>query len=48
MNFNPVMAMAGGVVICEPREILPVGAIPPDSVNTPGVLVDHLIERAAR
>jgi acetate CoA/acetoacetate CoA-transferase alpha subunit len=46
-NFNPVMAMAGKVVICEPREILPVGAIPPDAVTTPGVLVDHLVERAA-
>ncbi|ACK50800.1 3-oxoacid CoA-transferase, A subunit [Methylocella silvestris BL2] len=45
-NFNPVMAMAGRIVICESREILPVGAVPPDSVDTPGVLVDHLIERA--
>jgi acetate CoA/acetoacetate CoA-transferase alpha subunit len=45
-NFNPVMAMAGAMVICEPREILPVGVIPPDDVRTPGVLVDHLIERA--
>jgi len=47
-NFNPVMAMAGRIVICEPREIMPVGTIPPDSVDTPGVLVDHLIERAPR
>jgi acetate CoA/acetoacetate CoA-transferase alpha subunit len=47
-NFNPVMAMAGAFVICESREILPVGAVPPDSVDTPGVLVDNLIERAAR
>jgi acetate CoA/acetoacetate CoA-transferase alpha subunit len=46
-NFNPLMAMAAKTVICEPREILPVGAIPPDAVNTPGVLVDHLIRRAA-
>lgn len=45
-NFNPVMAMAGDVVICEPREIVPVGMIPPDVVATPGALVDHLIERA--
>lgn len=45
-NFNPVMAMAADVVIAEPREILPVGAIPPDAVKTPGVLVDHLLERA--
>jgi acetate CoA/acetoacetate CoA-transferase alpha subunit len=46
-NFNPLMAMAAKTVICEPREILPVGAIPPDAVDTPGVLVDHLIRRAA-
>jgi acetate CoA/acetoacetate CoA-transferase alpha subunit len=46
-NFNPLMAMAGSVVLCEPREILPVGTIPPDAVDTPGVIVDHLIERAA-
>jgi acetate CoA/acetoacetate CoA-transferase alpha subunit len=42
-NFNPVMAMAAGTVICEAREILPVGMITPDQVSTPGVLVDHLI-----
>ena len=46
-NFNPAMAMAGDVVICEPREILPVGMITPDAVRIPGVLVHHLIERAA-
>lgn len=44
-NFNPVMAMAAGTVICEPREIVPVGMIPPDAVGTPGVVVDFLIER---
>jgi acetate CoA/acetoacetate CoA-transferase alpha subunit len=48
-NFNPVMAMAASTVICEAREILPIGMITPDQVNTPGVLVDHLIgvDRAA-
>jgi acetate CoA/acetoacetate CoA-transferase alpha subunit len=46
-NFNPVMALAADVVICEPREIVPTGVIPPDSVTTPGVLVNHLIARAA-
>jgi acetate CoA/acetoacetate CoA-transferase alpha subunit len=45
-NFNPVMALAADTVICEPREIVPVGVIPPDAVTTPGVLVDLLIERA--
>jgi acetate CoA/acetoacetate CoA-transferase alpha subunit len=44
-NFNPVMALAGDVVIAEPEHILPVGAISPDAVKTPGILVDHLLER---
>jgi acetate CoA/acetoacetate CoA-transferase alpha subunit len=44
-NFNPVMSMAAGTVIAEPDEIVPVGAIPPDAVRTPGVLVHYLLER---
>ena len=44
-NFNPVMAMAAQTVIAEAEEIVPVGAIPPDAVRTPGVLVDYLLER---
>ena len=46
-NFNPVMAMAGATVIVEADQIVPVGVIPPDSVKTPGILVDYLLERAA-
>ncbi len=45
-NFNPIMALAGEVVIAEPHHIVPVGVIPPDAVKTPGVLVTHLLERA--
>ena len=45
-NFNPIMALAGDVVIAEPEEIVPIGVIPPDAVKTPGVLVDHVIKRA--
>jgi len=45
-NFNPVMALAGEVVIAEPHHIVPVGVISPDAVKTPGVLVTHLLERA--
>ena len=45
-NFNPVMAMSAETVICESREIVPVGVIPPDNVTTPGVVVNYLIERA--
>ena len=46
-NFNPVMALAADTVIVEAEEIVPVGMITPDQVKTPGVLVDHLLERAA-
>lgn len=45
-NFNPIMAMAADIVIAEPEHIVPVGVIPPDSVRTPAILVDHLIERS--
>ena len=46
-NFNPVMAMAATTVIAEAEETVPVGAIPPDAVRTPGVLVHYLLERPA-
>ena len=46
-NFNPIMALAADMVIAEPRNIVPIGMIPPDDVKTPGVLIDHLLERAA-
>jgi acetate CoA/acetoacetate CoA-transferase alpha subunit len=46
-NFNPLMAMAADTVIAEAANIVPVGLISPDEVNTPGVLVDYLIQRAA-
>ena len=44
-NFNPIIALAGATVIAEPEDIEPIGMISPDAVGTPGVLVDHLIER---
>ncbi|QYK42044.1 MAG: 3-oxoacid CoA-transferase subunit A [Paracoccaceae bacterium] len=46
-NFNPIIALAGRCVIAEAESIVPVGVIPPDAVKTPGVLVDHLLIRAA-
>jgi acetate CoA/acetoacetate CoA-transferase alpha subunit len=44
-NFNPLMAMAASCVVAEPNEVVPTGVLPPDSIHTPGVLVDYLIER---
>ncbi|MEM6682179.1 MAG: 3-oxoacid CoA-transferase subunit A [Pseudomonadota bacterium] len=46
-NFNPVMALAADTVIAEAQTIVPVGVIPPDGVKTPGILVNHVLERAA-
>lgn len=44
-NFNPLMAMAATTVIAGANEIVPLGVPPPDAIHTPGVLVDHLVER---
>jgi acetate CoA/acetoacetate CoA-transferase alpha subunit len=45
-NFNPVMALAADCVIAAPDEIVPVGVLPPDAIETPGILVHHLVGRA--
>ena len=43
-NFNPLMAMAARVTIVELDEpILPIGAIHPDAVHTPGIFVHRLV-----
>jgi acetate CoA/acetoacetate CoA-transferase alpha subunit len=44
-NFNPLMTMAAHIVIAETNEIVPLGVLPPDVIHTPGILIDHLIER---
>ena len=44
-NFNPLMAMAADTVIAEAGEIVPLGVLAPDIIHTPGILIDHLIER---
>ena len=42
-NFNPDMATAADLVIAQVDEIVPVGAIDPEAVVTPHLLVDHLV-----
>ena len=44
-NFNPLMAMAANTVIAEADQIVPIGVLPPDQIQTSGVLVDKLVER---
>ncbi len=43
-NFNPVMATAGKVVIAEVDQLVPVGALSPEEIHTPGIFVDLLVE----
>lgn len=39
-NFNPVMAMAADHVIVEAKREVPIGALDPECIVTPGVYVD--------
>jgi 3-oxoadipate CoA-transferase alpha subunit len=39
-NFNPVMAMAADHTICEVQEDVPMDALDPEIIVTPGVFVD--------
>lgn len=43
-NFNTAMAMAADLVIAEVEEIVPLGEIDPNHVQTPGCFVDYLVE----
>ena len=46
-NFNPIMALAADLVIAEVEEILPVGALDPDAVEVPGIVVDIMVQAPA-
>ena len=43
-NFNPMMATAGKVTVAEVEEMVPVGSLDPDTIHTPGIYVDRLIQ----
>jgi 3-oxoacid CoA-transferase subunit A len=43
-NFNPMVAMAGKVVIAEVDEIVEVGELDPEYIVTPHAYVDYIIE----
>ncbi len=42
-NFNPPMATASHVTVAEVEELVPVGALDPDHIITPGVFVKRII-----
>jgi 3-oxoacid CoA-transferase subunit A len=43
-NFNPLCAMAGKVTVAEVEEIVPVGALDPDHIHTPGIYVKRIVQ----
>jgi 3-oxoacid CoA-transferase A subunit len=43
-NFNPMMATAGRITIAEVEELVPVGELDPNQVQTPGVYVQRIFE----
>jgi 3-oxoacid CoA-transferase A subunit len=43
-NFNPMMATAGKITIAEVEELVPVGELDPNQVQTPGVYVQRIFE----
>lgn len=43
-NFTPMMATAARVTIAEVEEVVPIGAIDPESVHTPGIYVKRVVK----
>lgn len=43
-NFNPMMAAAGKVTIAEVEELVPVGALDPNQIHTPGIYVQRIFQ----
>jgi 3-oxoadipate CoA-transferase alpha subunit len=42
-NFNPIMATAAAVTVAQVREIVPLGALDPEHVVTPGIHVTRVV-----
>lgn len=42
-SFNPLMALAADTVVVEADELVGIGALVPEDVVTPGVLVDRIV-----
>ena len=46
-NFNPLAATCGRVTVAEVEEIVEIGELDPDAVDTPGIFVQRLVVNAA-
>jgi 3-oxoacid CoA-transferase len=47
-NFGPAFATAARTTIAEVRELVPLGAIDPEAVHTPGIFVDRIVQTTQR
>ena len=45
-NFNPMMATAGKITVAEVEELVPVGALDPNQIHTPGIFVQRIYQGA--
>jgi len=45
-NFSPMMATAATVTIAEVEQLVPLGALEPDGIHTPGIFVQHVFQGA--
>jgi 3-oxoacid CoA-transferase subunit A len=46
-NFNPMMAAAGRITVAEVEQLVPIGALEPDQIHTPGIYVDRILQGVA-
>lgn len=42
-NFGPVMAPAAALTVVQVREVVPLGALDPETIVTPGIFVDRVV-----
>lgn len=43
-NFNPIMATAAKITLCEVEEIVDAGELDPNNIHTPGIYIDRLFK----
>ena len=46
-NFQPIMAIAADLVIVEADNVVEVGEIEPESIHTPSIFVDYIVDGGA-
>ena len=47
-NFGPIMATAATTTIVQVDELVPLGALDPETIVTPGIFVDRVVETGPR